>query len=83
MQLDLGATQTHFYENNIKELFNSHPLLKDKIDTSYIFWINGKDERLMFDTGSSIFGILTTKKTITLIRYKNRLYLTSKKNLFI
>ena len=161
MQLDLGATQTHFYENNLKELFNSHPFLKHKIDTSYIFWINksknpyikncrltlgnyklqnryiglyknfgtnipvdsltkcpligtigtdifenkiliidypnnrigifenlpeeynnssfskfeekygrilihflinGKDERLMFDTGSSIFGILTTKK---------------------
>lgn len=40
MQLDLGAPQTHFYENNLKELFNLHPYLKNKIDSSYIFWIN-------------------------------------------
>lgn len=47
MQLDLGATTTVIYGNSIESYLDKYSILKNKLDTSYSFWIQS-EKNFMF-----------------------------------
>lgn len=60
MQLDLGAVTTMIYGNSIRPYLDTHSELKNKIDTTLTFWIegkkNGKFKNIDFKLGTVSFG---------------------------
>jgi len=60
MQLDLGAVETIVYGNTIDPYLRRHPLLKSKLDTSLVFFIQSQKNYMLKDidlsSGKTHFG---------------------------
>lgn len=60
MQLDLGAVVTTVYGNTIDPFLGKHPLIKSKLDTSLVFFIQSQKNYMLKDidlsSGNTHFG---------------------------